>query len=60
METQLSVQSATYARHHPDLVELVFNDGSKTSIYLNDGSPGSIAHDLLDEWIAKGNVISDQ
>ena len=59
METQLSVVSASYTRRNPDLVGLVFNDNSRTAIYLNDGSPRSIAHDMLDAWLAKGNQIAE-
>lgn len=59
METQLLVQSAVYAMRNPDLVALTLNDGSETRVYLNDGSPRSLAHDMLDAWLAKGNQIAE-
>ncbi len=59
MNSKLSVTSAVYSRRNPDLVALQLNDGTRTSIYLNDGSPRLQAHDLLDAWLDAGNEIAD-
>lgn len=59
METPLIILTAVYARRDPDLVTLRFNDGTQAGLYLEDGSPRTMAHDLLDEWIAEGNTIAD-
>jgi len=59
MEVQLAVTSATYVRRDPDLVKITFNDETQFSIYLNDGSPRTYAHDLLDQWTAAGNSIEE-
>ncbi len=59
METPFVVTAATFIRRDPDFVDLLFNDGTGTSIYLNDGSPRLQAHDLLDAWLDAGNEIAD-
>lgn len=59
MEVQLSVTSAVYVHRDPDLVRIQFNDGTQSSIYLNDGSPHGGTHALLEEWIAAGNSIEE-
>jgi hypothetical protein len=59
METKLCVISAVYVHKNPPFVSLILNDNTKTGIYLSDGSPRCAAHEMLDEWLAKGNVITD-
>lgn len=59
MQNQLTVEAAVYSNKAIGLVALTFNDGTHTSIYLNDGSPRLLAHDLLDAWLAEGNEIAE-
>lgn len=56
-QIKLAVEAAIYANEANGLVALTFNDGTHTSIYLNDGSPRLLAHDLLDAWLEDGNTI---
>lgn len=58
METALAIQSAQYRQSGGgEMVHVVLNDGTESSIYTGDGSPRIMLHDLLDAWIAAGNVI---
>jgi hypothetical protein len=59
MNIPLAIASATAASgSYGALVRLVLNDGTEASIYLEDGSPRNLLHDLLDTWIAAGNTIA--
>ena len=59
MKVQLAITSASYSAEDATLVRLIFNDSTRFSIYLEDGSPRNYAHDLLDAWLAAGNVIAE-
>ena len=59
MTTPLSITAAVYAADNSSLVRLTFNDQTRFAIYLNNGSPPTYAHDLLDDWLAAGNVIAE-
>jgi hypothetical protein len=54
---ELSIKSACFAHESSGLVKLVLSDNTETSIYLNDGSPKSICHDMLEKWMNSGNAI---
>ena len=60
MNTPLAVESAVYTDQTTGLIKITFNDGSVFCIYQSDGSPRNYAHDLLDEWIAAGNLVANQ
>lgn len=58
MNSPLTVESAQYRQSAGGpFVHLTLSDGTEASIYLQDGSPRIMLHDLLDAWIAAGNVI---
>ncbi len=59
MNIPLSITSASYSDSSHGMVRLTFNDNTNFAIYLNDGSPRSYAHDLLDQWLAAGNAITE-
>lgn len=60
MNIPLEVVSATRdANQAVTLIHLVLNDNSQAAIYLNDGSPRTQLHDLLDAWLADGNEIAE-
>jgi hypothetical protein len=60
MDIPLAIASATYAASAGGtFVRLVLNDATEAAIYLNDGSPRSELHDLLDAWLADGNEIAE-
>lgn len=59
METALAIQSAQYRQSGGgEMVHVVLNGGTESSIYTGDGSPKYQLHTLLDEWVAAGNQIS--
>lgn len=60
MQIELIVEDAIYTNEASSLVALTFNDGTHTSIYVGDGSPRLLAHDLLDAWVAGGNTIAPE
>lgn len=58
-QIQATVESAKYKEGGGGpFVHLVLSDGTEGGIYLQDGSPRNLLHDLLDAWIAAGNVIT--
>lgn len=60
MKTSLAVKSASFvASGGGKFVSLVLNDGSTSGIYLEDGSPRTELHDLLDAWLSDGNKIAE-
>ena len=55
----IAVESAEHRQSGSGpFVHLVLNDGTEASIYLEDGSPRNLLHDLLDTWIAADNTIT--
>lgn len=59
MAIPLAVQSAQYEKScGGHFVRLTLNDGTTSSVYLEDGSPPNQLHDMLDAWIAAGNQIA--
>lgn len=53
MNSHLTIQSATQGSlGSTRLIRLVLSDFTQAAIYLDDGSPKSELHDLLDAWLA--------
>jgi hypothetical protein len=59
MSTSLKIVSAVRDVVFNSMVKVTYDDGTKFAIILNDGSARCYANDLLDEWLAEGNTISD-
>lgn len=61
MASSLAVVSATNVPSAGGtFVRLVLNDSTQAAIYLDDGSPRGLMHELLDAWLAEGNEIAQE